>query len=147
MDKRDVALGHSESSRDDADNQHHRVSVLESCLFSPHLCSVDKDKDEVPCSSAASINSTYGRYSNEAASTTIVIIATAKRDLIAASIQPSFYRNNMASDALSNISRGLVFGVALAASGVASPSIIIGQFTLRESHMLKVFLTATATSA
>jgi hypothetical protein len=53
----------------------------------------------------------------------------------------------MATDILASTSKGLLFGAALAASGVAAPSIITGQFALRESHMLKVFITASASSA
>ncbi|KAL3422721.1 YeeE/YedE family protein [Phlyctema vagabunda] len=42
---------------------------------------------------------------------------------------------------------GTVFGAALAASGVYSPSIIISQMQLTDFHMLKVFLGASASSA
>lgn len=44
-------------------------------------------------------------------------------------------------------SAGLFFGASLAASNVYSPSVIINQMRLRDFHMLKVFLTATASSA
>ena len=91
--------------------------------------------------SAAWINSSYRRYSIQTAATTIATIAAPKGDSVA------FYQNSMATDVLTNITKGLIFGAALAAAGVASPSIITGQLALRESHMLKVFLTASASSA
>ncbi len=48
---------------------------------------------------------------------------------------------------LSNLSAGAAFGVALSASGVASPSVILGQMQLQNFHMLQSFLTASACSA
>ena len=42
---------------------------------------------------------------------------------------------------------GGIFGFALAFAGVASPSVIIMQLDLTSMHMLKVFISATATSA
>jgi hypothetical protein len=86
---------------------------------------------------AAWINSSWRRYSIQTAAT----IAAPKGDSVA------FYQNSMATDVLANFTKGLIFGAALAAAGVASPSIITGQLALRESHMLKVFLTASASSA
>ncbi|KFY69929.1 hypothetical protein V499_09628 [Pseudogymnoascus sp. VKM F-103] len=53
----------------------------------------------------------------------------------------------MASQTLSTATSGLLFGAALSAAGVASPSIIISQLRLENFHMLEVFLTATAGSA
>jgi hypothetical protein len=53
----------------------------------------------------------------------------------------------MATDLLANTVRGTVFGVALAASGVYVPQIILDQMALKEFHMMKVFLTASASSA
>jgi len=43
--------------------------------------------------------------------------------------------------------RGTVFGAALTAAGVYLPSVIVDQMALREFHMIKVFLTASASSA
>ncbi|PVH74126.1 hypothetical protein DL98DRAFT_605698 [Cadophora sp. DSE1049] len=42
---------------------------------------------------------------------------------------------------------GSIFGAALIAAGVYSPSVIIGQMQLRDFHMLKTFLAASASSA
>jgi len=42
---------------------------------------------------------------------------------------------------------GAIFGAALTASGVYSPSIILSQMRLEDFHMLQVFLTATGSSA
>ena len=42
---------------------------------------------------------------------------------------------------------GLVFGAALTAANVFSPSVILSQMELKDFHMLNVFLSATATSA
>lgn len=53
----------------------------------------------------------------------------------------------MASDPYANALRGIVFGAALTAAGVWSPKIIIDQMALKEFHMMKVFLTASASSA
>jgi len=53
----------------------------------------------------------------------------------------------MAIERASNCARGMIFGAALTASGVAIPDIINQQFALTEFHMLKVFLTASASSA
>jgi hypothetical protein len=53
----------------------------------------------------------------------------------------------MATDLLANSMRGAVFGAALTASGVYLPQIILDQMALKEFHMMKVFLTASASSA
>ncbi|KFY25348.1 hypothetical protein V491_01791, partial [Pseudogymnoascus sp. VKM F-3775] len=53
----------------------------------------------------------------------------------------------MATQTISTATSGLLFGAALSAAGVASPSIIISQLRLENFHMLEVFLTATAGSA
>ena len=53
----------------------------------------------------------------------------------------------MATQTLSTATAGLIFGAALSAAGVASPSIITDQLRLENFHMLEVFLTATASSA
>jgi hypothetical protein len=53
----------------------------------------------------------------------------------------------MASNALTVATSGAIFGAAVTASGVYLPSMIVEQMSLREFHMLKVFLTASATSA
>lgn len=42
---------------------------------------------------------------------------------------------------------GALFGAALTAAGVYSPTVIISQMKLESFHMLKVFLSASATSA
>ncbi|KAH7346209.1 YeeE/YedE family protein [Rhexocercosporidium sp. MPI-PUGE-AT-0058] len=42
---------------------------------------------------------------------------------------------------------GSIFGAALIAAGVYSPSVIIGQMQLSDFHMLKTFLAASASSA
>jgi len=42
---------------------------------------------------------------------------------------------------------GAIFGAALSASGVFSPSVIIAQMRFTNFHMLKVFMTASASSA
>ncbi|KAH7410598.1 hypothetical protein BKA64DRAFT_358074 [Cadophora sp. MPI-SDFR-AT-0126] len=42
---------------------------------------------------------------------------------------------------------GSIFGAALIAAGVYSPSVIIGQMQLRDFHMLKTFIAASASSA
>jgi hypothetical protein len=42
---------------------------------------------------------------------------------------------------------GAAFGAALALAGVASPSCIVDQLRLRDSHMVSVFLTAVAGSS
>jgi hypothetical protein len=49
--------------------------------------------------------------------------------------------------AITTAASGLLFGSALSAAGVASPSVIIQQLRLENFHMLEVFLTATAGSA
>lgn len=48
---------------------------------------------------------------------------------------------------LKALAAGAIFGGAITAAGVYHPSVIIGQMKLEDFHMLKVFLTATATSA
>jgi hypothetical protein len=45
------------------------------------------------------------------------------------------------------LAAGAIFGAALTSAGVYSPSVIIGQMKLRDFLMLKVFISATATSA
>jgi hypothetical protein len=45
------------------------------------------------------------------------------------------------------LAAGTIFGAALTAAGVYHPSVIIGQMKFENYLMLKVFLTATATSA
>ena len=53
----------------------------------------------------------------------------------------------MASNILSSVTAGALFGASLAASGVWSPDVIIGQMQLQDFHMLQVFLVATGSSA
>jgi hypothetical protein len=50
------------------------------------------------------------------------------------------------SDAKSILS-GSLFGAALTAAGVYSPTVIVSQMKLESFHMLKVFLSASATSS
>jgi hypothetical protein len=53
----------------------------------------------------------------------------------------------MALELIANTLRGGIFGAALTAAGVYSPQIILDQMALKEFHMMKVFLTASASSA
>lgn len=53
----------------------------------------------------------------------------------------------MSVTTLNSVLAGAGFGAALTAAGVFSPAIIIGQLRLENFHMLKTFLTASATSA
>jgi hypothetical protein len=53
----------------------------------------------------------------------------------------------MALDTLATGASGSVFGAALMASGVVSPSVVIAQMKGADLHMLKVFVTGTASSA
>lgn len=46
-----------------------------------------------------------------------------------------------------SILSGVLFGAALTAAGVYSPTVIVSQMKLESFHMLKVFLSASATSA
>lgn len=46
-----------------------------------------------------------------------------------------------------SILSGALFGAALTAAGVYSPAVIISQMKLESFHMLKIFLSASATSA
>jgi hypothetical protein len=53
----------------------------------------------------------------------------------------------MSSNPVSAALSGSLFGSALLLAGVYSPTIITGQLNLTDFHMLKVFLTASASSA
>jgi hypothetical protein len=53
----------------------------------------------------------------------------------------------MSTDILPTGLSGAIFGAALSAAGVVSPSVIIGQMKLLDFRMVNVFLTATASSA
>jgi uncharacterized membrane protein YedE/YeeE len=53
----------------------------------------------------------------------------------------------MSSNLLLSAASGAIFGSALAASGVYSPSVIVSQMGLTNFHMLKSFLAASACSA
>jgi len=55
--------------------------------------------------------------------------------------------SRMSKDFLSTSIAGALFGAALASSGVYSPSVITSQMQLSSFHMLKVFITASASSA
>lgn len=55
--------------------------------------------------------------------------------------------NKMASTFLSTGVSGALFGSALLVSGVYSPAVISSQLALSDFYMLKVFLTANASSA
>lgn len=48
---------------------------------------------------------------------------------------------------LSTVGAGAIFGAALASSGVYLPSVIVSQMEMKDYHMLKVFLTASGSSA
>ncbi|OIW28389.1 YeeE/YedE family protein [Coniochaeta ligniaria NRRL 30616] len=48
---------------------------------------------------------------------------------------------------MATILTGLAFGASLVASGVYQPSVILGQLSLDNWHMIQAFLTATATSS
>lgn len=53
----------------------------------------------------------------------------------------------MSTNLLATGAAGTLFGTALAVSGVYSPVVIISQMQLADFHMLKVFLSASASSA
>jgi hypothetical protein len=53
----------------------------------------------------------------------------------------------MATFAIKSIASGAIFGAALTASGVYSPTVIIDELYLRDFHMLKTFIAASASSA
>lgn len=48
---------------------------------------------------------------------------------------------------LATTTSGALFGAALSAAGVASPSVILSQLRFENFHMFEVFLTATGCSA
>lgn len=56
-------------------------------------------------------------------------------------------KNMTTHPVLNSVAAGAVFGAALTAAGVYSPSVIIGQMQLTDFHMLKAFLAASASSA
>ena len=53
----------------------------------------------------------------------------------------------MAFDFIANTLSGSIFGATLTAAGVYLPIVIQDQMALKEFHMMKVFLTASASSA
>jgi hypothetical protein len=53
----------------------------------------------------------------------------------------------MAAITLNSVLSGAIFGAALTAAGVYSPTVIIAQMHLEDFHMMKVFLSANASSA
>jgi hypothetical protein len=53
----------------------------------------------------------------------------------------------MSTNPLATAASGALFGAALTAAGVVSPATIIAQMKLTDLRMLKVFITATGTSA
>lgn len=53
----------------------------------------------------------------------------------------------MLSEALYPAGAGAIFGAALTASRVFVPSVIVGQFELKDFHMLHVFAVAMGSSA
>ncbi|KAK7190805.1 hypothetical protein DPSP01_007926 [Paraphaeosphaeria sporulosa] len=53
----------------------------------------------------------------------------------------------MSGTLFTSTTSGALFGAALASSGVYAPSVIISQMHLSTFHMLKVFITASASSA
>lgn len=48
---------------------------------------------------------------------------------------------------MATVGAGALFGAALASSGVYLPSVIVSQMEMKDYHMLKVFLTASGSSA
>ena len=48
---------------------------------------------------------------------------------------------------MSTLVSGAAFGAALVAAGVTQPAVIISQLKFESFHMIRIFLTATATSA
>jgi hypothetical protein len=53
----------------------------------------------------------------------------------------------MSTTTIKSVTSGAIFGAAVTAAGVFSPSVIVRQMQLQEFHMLKVFLAASASSA
>ena len=53
----------------------------------------------------------------------------------------------MLADILSTGTAGALFGAALMSSGIWAPQAIISQMKLQDFYMVKVFLTASASSA
>lgn len=53
----------------------------------------------------------------------------------------------MLADTLSTGTAGALFGAALMSSGVWAPQVITSQLKLQDFYMVKVFLTASASSA
>jgi len=53
----------------------------------------------------------------------------------------------MASSTIKPLASGALFGAAITAAGVYSPAVIIGQMNFTDFHMLKAFITASASSA
>jgi hypothetical protein len=53
----------------------------------------------------------------------------------------------MSAITLNSVLSGALFGAALTAAGVYSPTVIIEQLRLQDFHMMKVFLSANASSA
>jgi len=54
---------------------------------------------------------------------------------------------NMAASPLNAVLSGAIFGAALTAAGVYSPTVIIQQMKFQDFHMMKAFLSASASSA
>lgn len=59
----------------------------------------------------------------------------------------TFAMVSISTSGITSILSGALFGAALTAAGVYSPNVIISQMKLESFHMLKVFLSASATSA
>jgi hypothetical protein len=55
--------------------------------------------------------------------------------------------DKMEAISLKPIASGAIFGAALTAAGVYSPTVIIGQMHFTDFHMLKAFLAASASSS
>jgi hypothetical protein len=53
----------------------------------------------------------------------------------------------MSTTALKSVASGAIFGAAVTAAGVYSPSVIIAQMKLEDFHMMKAFVAASASSA
>jgi hypothetical protein len=53
----------------------------------------------------------------------------------------------MSTTPLKSVVSGAIFGAAVTAAGVYSPSVIISQMKLEDFHMMKAFIAASASSA
>jgi hypothetical protein len=70
-----------------------------------------------------------------------------KPSLSASVMDKSSKSSSPAIKTLATVGAGGLFGAALASSGVYLPSVIVSQMEMKDWHMLKVFLTASGSSA